>query len=271
MGTRGCIARRTVDGFVGTYHGFDSYPTGLGKYLWQLFHGHFERDIHRMIKTLVDDHPAGWRSVDPKADWTQAPGFNDIGRRSSANPELDRPQCYCHGDRKERGDLFTQASCGAEYVYILDAVDGDPQMRVLANDGRDVGVRSALWGRELALVHFLDPEPDWEEIEEGRWTPPAKVTAFLSEPVPEPLSVEAFTQQVAVAFHRGAAISAETLELVHYIRWLTRGKHPGPRPSYGPLTKEELLRLEARAASLEALLREAGLWQDMPPSQAVPR
>lgn len=38
MGTRGAIAIRNGDGWVGVYNHWDSYPTGLGKELWDYLH-----------------------------------------------------------------------------------------------------------------------------------------------------------------------------------------------------------------------------------------
>jgi len=40
MSTQGVIARAVADGWEGCYHQFDSYPEGLGKTLWRLYHGH---------------------------------------------------------------------------------------------------------------------------------------------------------------------------------------------------------------------------------------
>jgi hypothetical protein len=86
-----------------------------------------------------------------------------------------------------------------------------------------------------------------------------------------PRAVEAFTRQVAVAFHRGQALARQAQELVEYVRYVCSGKHPGPRPSYGPLTKEELLRLEAKAEGVRHVLEEAGLWQKSGPPMASSR
>jgi hypothetical protein len=81
MATRGAIARlerRDSEGvppaFVGAYHHWDSYPTGLGRTLWALYHGHFQKNMEAMLQTLIDDHPAGWSSI-LTSDFTKAPGF----------------------------------------------------------------------------------------------------------------------------------------------------------------------------------------------------
>jgi hypothetical protein len=102
MSTRGAIARKTSNGkpgepqtFVGRHHHWDSYPSGLGKALWGLYHGHFQRDLQAMLTVLVDDHPAGWSTICGK-DVTKAPGFHEGLGDTTTNP-----LCYCHGDRSE--------------------------------------------------------------------------------------------------------------------------------------------------------------------------
>lgn len=64
MATRGAIARLNGNGgFKGAYHHWDSYPEGLGKTLYHLYHGFFKRDLEAMLKYLIDDHPAGWSTI----------------------------------------------------------------------------------------------------------------------------------------------------------------------------------------------------------------
>lgn len=78
MGTRGVIARITEnESFLGRYHHWDSYPTALGKTLWDVYHGHFKRDLNRMLKYLIDDHPAGWSTINDK-DFSLAPGYREL-------------------------------------------------------------------------------------------------------------------------------------------------------------------------------------------------
>lgn len=73
MSTRSVIARKTPSGFKGVYHHWDGYPSGLGATLFGLFNGHFKRDLNAMMKYLVDDHPAGWSTING-ADFTLPPG-----------------------------------------------------------------------------------------------------------------------------------------------------------------------------------------------------
>ena len=126
MSTRGAIARldrMEPPHFTGRYVHWDCYPTGLGAALWDLYHGHFARDLDAMLKVLIDEHPAGWSSL-CGCDFSSAPGFREKGATSACpqarDEALDAPQCYCHGDRHEQPQLITQANAaasGCEWVY----------------------------------------------------------------------------------------------------------------------------------------------------------
>lgn len=76
MSTRAVIARRNQEGagFEGRYHHWDGYPKGLGATLWELYHGHFRKDLGTMLQVLLDDHPAGWSTIN-NADWNLVPGY----------------------------------------------------------------------------------------------------------------------------------------------------------------------------------------------------
>ena len=77
MGTRGAIVRFTngeITEFEGRYHHWDSYPTGLGATLWGLYHGHFGKDLRRMLEVLIDEHPAGWSTING-GDFSMEPGY----------------------------------------------------------------------------------------------------------------------------------------------------------------------------------------------------
>lgn len=74
MSTRGVIARKDGDGFTGRYHHWDSYPSGLGRTLYQWAH-QMPRD--RMLHLLLDEHPAGWSTI-VGTDPSLTPGFVDV-------------------------------------------------------------------------------------------------------------------------------------------------------------------------------------------------
>ncbi|MBI2851286.1 MAG: hypothetical protein HYX80_09680 [Chloroflexi bacterium] len=79
MSTRGVIARQKGDAFEGRYHHWDSYPTGLGKALWELAHSEFKCDLEGMLHFLIDEHPAGWSTICNK-DFSLKPRFNEHGK-----------------------------------------------------------------------------------------------------------------------------------------------------------------------------------------------
>jgi len=81
VSTRGVIARATGNGgFVGRYHHWDSYPEGLGR---TLYHWAQRMPLDRMLRMLIDEHPAGWSTI-VNTDPNLEPGYvdlNDVNRR----------------------------------------------------------------------------------------------------------------------------------------------------------------------------------------------
>jgi hypothetical protein len=103
VSTRSAIARPAGDGWEGRYHHFDGYPSGLGIELLRLHQDVFDGDVDRMTRVLIDDHPAGWSTIND-SDWRQAPGFQE-GFSTTDDPKP--PRCYCHGDRAEAENAIT--------------------------------------------------------------------------------------------------------------------------------------------------------------------
>ena len=173
MSTRGAIVRQTEGGFEGRYHHWDSYPSGLGKALWDAYHGPFQSDLPRLAKTLIDDHPAGWSSI-VGVDWSREPGYIEYPNREAEG--VCRPKCYCHGDRSEEENRITQnnaADCGCEFVYVLSTI-GPPTLTILSSfrtDGTKMvgffgyGDPDAVW-RPKAIIELNGPEPDWDHLDE---------------------------------------------------------------------------------------------------------
>lgn len=189
MGTRGFIGRPALyidEVPVGRYHHWDSYPTALGQTLFLLINGHFKGDIESALRVLLDEHPAGWSTINGK-DFTLAPGysglnFNTFERKDGtldwdayyASPENLRPQCYCHGSRSEEAwdlPLNKAAGSGCEYAYIISPETRS--MHVLSSyrgDGTKMvgffglGDADADW-RLLATVDLDGPEPNWDKVE----------------------------------------------------------------------------------------------------------
>jgi hypothetical protein len=170
MSTRGGIGRLTSQkpiAFRAVYHHFDSYPTGLGKNLWNLYNNFFKKDLKAMLKVLTKDHNA-WSTI--QGDFTKEIGYGKDG-----------PQCYCHGDRSEKNKPITEktaSGCGCEWVYAFETVDGEDLMHVLSSycdpEGKCVGQKmigmfgcgdeKAVW-RDVAIINLNEIEPIWEAIE----------------------------------------------------------------------------------------------------------
>jgi hypothetical protein len=143
MSTNGIIARSTGEGtFAGRYHHWDSYPSGLGVALVELYRGHFKRNLDRMLQVLLDEHPAGWSTIVHK-DFKLKPGYTNVAARPEGvsieefqkQPLNCRPQCYCHGARHEEGFLHDEKSeCGASWAYVFETIpahDDEPEQTIL--------------------------------------------------------------------------------------------------------------------------------------------
>jgi hypothetical protein len=174
MGTRGCIARVKGPGqFEGRYHHWDSYPTGLGATLYKAYHGHFKKDLPAMLKYLIDDHPAGWSTIN-KADFSQAPGYEEGGF------ETKGPNCYCHGGRSDDAWLVTQSNAsdsGVEYTYAFDVEHN--AMLVLSSYIKKSGAKMiGMFGSGakakdvewtcIGAVKLDEPEPNWSVMGEEK-------------------------------------------------------------------------------------------------------
>jgi len=178
MATRGCIARKVNDGFRGVYHHWDSYPEGLGKALWDLYHGYFKKDLRQMLKVLIDEHQAGWSTI-VNADFNLPIGWKGkLGRKVLRVGDTiisypKNPVCYCHGDRRETPNILTEktaSSIGVEWVYAFD-VSSDA-MYILASYNADGSKMIGAWGfgnpeaewRTVDVIDLHGKEPNWEEI-----------------------------------------------------------------------------------------------------------
>ena len=172
MSTRSVIARPTKSGFVGRYHHWDGYPSGLGATLCKAYHGHFQRNLDAMCRFLLDDHPAGFSTIVGR-DLSLACGF---APRSLDGTTAKHPECFCHGDRSEEPQELTEkdaAGCGCEYAYLLISAEDQPMMRILSSYTRSgdkmigafgCGDPDAVW-REIGLVELADSAPDWSKLD----------------------------------------------------------------------------------------------------------
>ena len=178
MSTRSVIAR-TVNPdekeqiwFEGRYHHWDGYPSGLGAMLWELYHGHFNRDIKAMMKVLIDDHPAGWSTICNK-DFNFEPGYVEY---DSENPDDDtRPVCFCHGSRSEDSHLHTNETAsgsGCEYAYVID--EDSHTMLICSSYCESGGKMIGMFGSgdddatwiTIESVDFNGSEPVWDKVDQ---------------------------------------------------------------------------------------------------------
>ena len=154
MSTRACIARAEGDGFRGVYHHSDGEPAALGRTLFGLARDRTLGGVGEMLQTLIDDHPAGWSTIN-RADWSQPAGFPRNGFRTTG------PQCYCHGARNEGPQPVIQDDdLTLEWAYVFDA---DARTMGVCERVRPHGDGEESW--VLREVVPLDgPEPDWRAL-----------------------------------------------------------------------------------------------------------
>lgn len=163
MSTHGMIARETKEGFEGRYHHFDSRPTSLGKALYHLYHGYFQKDLGKMLALLLDEHPAGWSSI-VKKDFSLTPGFKNpaVGKLVLNWQETEdgrRPKCYCHGDMKDTSFLLVWGESNLKdlsYAYVFSEENAFLTIYKLS------GERNAFL---LKIVDLDGEEPIWNEME----------------------------------------------------------------------------------------------------------
>jgi hypothetical protein len=182
MSTRGIIARKTGEGtFAGRYHHWDSYPEGLGKTLVMLHQGHFKGDLGRMLEVLIDEHPAGWSTINGK-DFSLKPGYVDScypeAIRKLTGKAYDkavedwkntadqrRPICYCHGKRHEEDDLCTEkTNCGAEWIYVFDI---DTHKMEIFKYGHNEGSSEGFWNPVGVVDLNSETNINWTAIQCG--------------------------------------------------------------------------------------------------------
>lgn len=177
MSTRGAIGRLTSKPggkikFFCRYHHWDSYPkSGLGSTLFQLRNGYFKGDTNAMLKVLIDEHPAGWSTING-ADFSITPGYLECSYKSNMNATEQAaydlyqrtPKCFCHGDRNEEANVVTQKNAsgmGCEYVYAF--TPGGKTMLVLSSFCNDEYEGNP---KMIGAFGCGDPKATWKVIGE---------------------------------------------------------------------------------------------------------
>lgn len=193
MSTRSVIARKTQTGFTGVYHHWDGYPSGLGATLFELFNGQFHRDLEALLKYLIDDHPAGWSTING-ADFTlpAGPRQPDVQpcavcgcpnwmhyTQYYASKGLPTPpsfdgrsyQVFNHGYKEKemphgpecfQGDacIMDEASAsgsGCEWAYAFAVVDGKPTMEIYSS-------YHPAGGKMIGMFGCGNPDAKWYRV-----------------------------------------------------------------------------------------------------------
>jgi len=125
-----------------------------------------------MLRVLINQHPAGWSTINEK-DFHLSPGFaafhhdanegetfhRDLYYQQKVSEDRRRPQCYCHGERREKAQILTSwpqaTQYGAEYGYVLDEVSSS--MTIYA--------RTLETWCCIAVVELDGVEHDWEMLD----------------------------------------------------------------------------------------------------------
>ena len=199
MSTRSAICRLTDEGeltFIGRFHHWDGYPSGVGKTLFEILRSHFGGDIEAMLKVLIDDHPGGWSTINRNWDLpvTTAQEEDDNApcrechrtkkqhtkrmhawRYVIAAEDSKPPICYCYpGHTAEQAYFITEqtlADTWCEYAYlfnvdsrhllILDSSDLSKYPGVMFKKKQGGYERWSL----IADVNLDGDEPDWGALD----------------------------------------------------------------------------------------------------------
>lgn len=179
MSTHSTIARPDGDSWIGSYHHWDGYPSGVGATLWKLYHEHFKGDIETMRRVLVDEHK-GWSTIN-QADFSLSPGFIEhfseldncqecnknkydhagADHSFASHPEKNRPLCYCHGERTETLQHLTPDDFAGPYLYIMR----DEGLEIQEQEYDENDHYRAKGMKNLGLFLWRDAEPNWVEMQ----------------------------------------------------------------------------------------------------------
>jgi len=159
VSTRAAIAKPNGDGWIGRYHHFDGYPSGLGATLWSAYHEHFRGDIKAMRAYLIDspEASAGWSSINDRdlsqpAMW-EGKGNGPLSYFVRGEAPSDPHQCSCPSPESKCDPLFI------EWAYVL----ADHSLIIFsAIQGKGPeGYEHRLVGQ----IPWDAPEPNWEKFE----------------------------------------------------------------------------------------------------------
>jgi hypothetical protein len=160
MSTRGVIARKTGSGFRGVYHHWDSYPSGLGKMLFELRNKKFKGDTQKMLKFLIDEHPNGWSTISNLVDKGRI-GKDDYYEKGNESPAVTEKNAS--GNGVEYAYVFAGDTMEIWSSYTdIGGTKGQYDQKMIGFFGR--GDDKAKW-KAIAKVNLNGAEPDWKKIE----------------------------------------------------------------------------------------------------------
>lgn len=152
MSTRGVIARRKGDGFVGTFHRFDSWiEDGLGQNLWNIYHKFYSGFLKEMLVYLIDQHKGGWQFL-ADARQVTAVEFALKSRVETFDEPPDEEWLITH--------LNYHPS--HHYIYIFD--EDTCTMTILASYFPPK--QQPPYHRFVATINLHGPEPDWHQLQQ---------------------------------------------------------------------------------------------------------
>lgn len=171
MSTRGCVAIKKGDGWLGLYNHFDSYPTGLGREVWEHIRG---KDLKQFAEELLrfDD----WRNYlnEGVCEYCGKKGLGQphsisgmisVKRKDQVNAKKSETSSYVDPEAKnhEHGKLEDKITpknvenTGLEWIYVIDPIRGT------------MTVYRVVYEMGSALVVEIDlrdsNSPDWQAIE----------------------------------------------------------------------------------------------------------
>ena len=143
MSTRGIIGKRVGENeWYGVYHHFDSYPSGLGNCLVEMFVTEFNMNHELMADYLIEQHPMGWSTL-----------MGQSGRKCYCHTNSPAPQDSLHGYSSVKSDwiagyhktdIRTQntENWDIEYLYLF------------GENGIEVYQGNSLYGERLMLIPY---------------------------------------------------------------------------------------------------------------------
>ena len=142
MSTRGIIGKRVGENeWYGVYHHFDSYPSGLGNCLVDMFVKDFNMNHELMADYLIEQHPMGWSTLMGEARscycHNNSPTPMDALHGFSPDPASER-EWFADSDIRTQDT----SNFDIEYMYLF------------GQEGIEVYKGNSLYGDRLMLIPY---------------------------------------------------------------------------------------------------------------------